>query len=989
VGLSLIAGPANAGKVALLLEGYLAALAREPVLIVPNRSDVERVERDLLARSGALLGGTIGTFDDLFERIARADGGARPVLPDAQRGLLVRRIVGGAALNGLGRSARFAGFADSLATTFAELESGLLEPEALEGDLARLFAAYRAELDRLGRWDRGSLRRHAVDRLRSDFEAWRGEPVFAYGFEDLTGAEWELMRALAGRTEVTVSLPYEQGRTAFESLRPTMDDLSALADGRIEVLPARWDQVPGHVPGFNAGSAGHVPGPGPAHPALAHVERSLFVDGVVDPPPPAGAVQFFEGAGARATLELVGREVLSLIRRGTAPEDIAIVCPALERWRAPLETGLGSLGVPVAIASWSRLPQTPFGRALLGLLRFVWLGGGRRELYGFLRTPYSGVPRAKADFLEGRLRGRAINAHDRVEAETLALHGNPIPIVKELREAPTPLEGLRATAARMLRHAYGVQHPPANEEARRDLRAYEAVTRLVTELEGWLALGGTLTGEEIIGSLERATVRGADGREPGRVAVLDLLRARTRSFEVVFLLGLEEGTFPRRTQTSPFLDDDARRALGDARLVKPDQVARDRYLFYTACTRATRRLYLVREAASDEGMPREPSPFWDEVARLFPDEEVRRATTRRPLSALTWSLEAAPTERERLRALAALAAEDEPEAKALALANGWDRRLDRAVRAFRRPTLLRHPLVLEFLSERTSFNVTELERFSDCSSAWFVERLLDPKTIDADVDPKLRGSVAHNALHKFFTGIPKELGIERLDETHLDRALPFLRRCLDQAVNGVRMELTELQRQELDQTLWRDIEAFVRTEATSKLPLVPQKFEVGFGRERSTLGGLDLGEGLALSGKIDRVDIETFGARGIVQDYKSGRTAHSAAQITQEQRLQIPLYMLVLRDLVGIEPLGGLYRPLAGERKPRGLLRASAKEELPGFTRSDYLEDEEFWARLETARSDALTLAQRIRQGDVHHDPRGGSCPTWCDLWRVCRVARA
>jgi hypothetical protein len=70
-------------------------------------------------------------------------------------------------------------------------------------------------------------------------------------------------------------------------------------------------------------------------------------------------------------------------------------------------------------------------------------------------------------------------------------------------------------------------------------------------------------------------------------------------------------------------------------------------------------------------------------------------------------------------------------------------------------------------------------------------------------------------------------------------------------------------------------------------------------------------------------------------------------------------------------------------------LRASAKEELPGYTRTDYLDDEEFWARLETARGDAGTLAQRIREGDVGHDPRGGSCPLWCDLWRVCRVARA
>ena len=418
-------------------------------------------------------------------------------------------------------------------------------------------------------------------------------------------------------------------------------------------------------------------------------------------------------------------------------------------------------------------------------------------------------------------------------------------------------------------------------------------------------------------------------------------------------------------------------------------IARDRYLFYTACTRATRRLYLVREAASDDGTPREASPFWDEVARLFAGEDVRRATVRRPLSALTWPIDGAPTERERLRALAALAASDEVEANALALANGWERRLERALQAFRRPTRLRHPLVLDYLGERTSFNVTELERFSDCSSAWFVERLLDPHTIDAEADAKLRGSVAHTALNKFFSGIPKELGVERLDESTLDRALPFLRRCLDAAVNGVRMEMTELQRQELDQTLWRDLEAFVRAEAVSELELVPRRFEVSFGRERSTFGGLDLGEGLSLSGKIDRVDVETFGARGIVHDYKSGRSAHSAAQIQQEQRLQIPLYMLVLRDLVGVEPLGGLYRPLAGERKPRGLLRSSAKEELPGYARNDYLDEDEFWARLETARADARALAQRIRTGDVDHDPRGGSCPAWCDLWRVCRVARA
>src|SRR5438132_856052 len=108
--LTLIAGPANAGKVARLLERYRAALAQDPVLIVPNASDVERVERDLLRSTGALLGGSIGTFDDLFERIARAGGGGRPVATDAQRLLLVRRAVARVRLGPLDASARFAGF---------------------------------------------------------------------------------------------------------------------------------------------------------------------------------------------------------------------------------------------------------------------------------------------------------------------------------------------------------------------------------------------------------------------------------------------------------------------------------------------------------------------------------------------------------------------------------------------------------------------------------------------------------------------------------------------------------------------------------------------------------------------------------------------------------------------------------------------------------------------------------------------------------------
>jgi ATP-dependent helicase/DNAse subunit B len=970
--LSLVAGPAHAGKVALLLERYLARLDDEPVLIVPNRSDVDRVERDLLARCGCLLAGEIGTFDDLFARIVASDPQRRPVATDVQRVLVVRRALAAVTLDGLARSARTGGFADTLLGTLAELESGLLDPSDLAGDLARLYGAYRDELDRVGLWDRDLLRRRAAERLVGELDAWGGEPVFAYGFEDLTGAEWSLLEALSGRAEVHVSLPYEPGRVAFASLRRTADDLSGLADRRIEELP---------------------PGAGrSASPALVHLERHLFEETHPAPPPLDGAIRFFEGAGTRGTLELVGHEVAELIRGGTAPEQIALVAPSLEHWRAPLETVLGGLGVPYAVESRVRLGVTPFGHALLQVLRYVWRDAGRRELFAFLRSPYSSLSRGSVDYVEGRLRGRAISEPERVESEAERLREGALPALTELRGAETPLEAVRSLVRGMLRSAYGLDAPPAGETSRLDLRCYDAALRLLDSLDGWVALGEAVSEEDVLAALERAEVRLGGSAEVGRVAVLDLLRVRTREFDVVFCLGLEEGSLPRRSRTSPFLDDDRRRELG-GRLERPDGVSRDRYLFYTACTRAARRLYLVREAATDDGAPREPSPFWEEVASLFDPDDVTRARERRPLSALTWTLDTAPSDRERLRALSLLAATEPDVARALSDANGWERRLARARSAFERRTRLTNPVVLAWLGARTTFAATELERFADCSSAWLHERIVDPKTIDAEADALMRGSVAHQTLFKFYSGLPKELGVERVDETTIEPALRFLERCLDEAIStGVRIDLDDVRRLEFREGLWHDLAGFLHDEARSPLRLLPRRFEVGFGSDRSApelQRGLELGEGTFLSGKIDRIDVDPFSARGIVQDYKSGRTVHSAKQIDEELKLQVPLYMLVLRDLVGIEPLGGVYRALGGPRISRGLLREEAEEDLPSFAKADYLAEDEFWALVETARGRAYGYAQRIRTGDVRHDPKGGTCPTWCDLWTMCRVERA
>src|SRR6185437_10402486 len=106
--LQLVLGPANCGKIALLFDRFLEAAdaGADPFLIVPNRPDVEAVERELVSRRGVLVGGRVGTFDDLFEEVLGRCREARPLVGDVQRRLLLADVVSGTPLHALAPSVR-------------------------------------------------------------------------------------------------------------------------------------------------------------------------------------------------------------------------------------------------------------------------------------------------------------------------------------------------------------------------------------------------------------------------------------------------------------------------------------------------------------------------------------------------------------------------------------------------------------------------------------------------------------------------------------------------------------------------------------------------------------------------------------------------------------------------------------------------------------------------------------------------------------------
>lgn len=120
--------------------------------------------------------------------------------------------------------------------------------------------------------------------------------------------------------------------------------------------------------------------------------------------------------------------------------------------------------------------------------------------------------------------------------------------------------------------------------------------------------------------LHRLTLRFADEEEEkAEVVTLTTLHgAKGLEYDVVFLIGLEEGILPHKRTLSPNVTDviEFKTDASGAALPVEDGIDEERRLFYVGVTRARERLYLTRaRARSTRGAPaaRIPSRFLEDV----------------------------------------------------------------------------------------------------------------------------------------------------------------------------------------------------------------------------------------------------------------------------------------------------------------------------------------------------------------------------------------
>lgn len=963
-----------------MLGSFRSRLGDEPVLVVPRMDDVDHHQREL-AGDGALVGGHVVRFSWLFEEIARRTGYSARRASRLQAELVAAQAVRGADLKVMAASAARPGFARAALRLFAELERSRVEPGRLHVALDRwagggsraayarevgvLYAAYRDRLEAAGLVDAELFAWRALDRLRHDPSAWGRTPVFVYGFDDFTELELEALETLAVRSEadVVVALPYERGRIAFKPVAATFERLRAVAGERVEELPPLDDHY-------------HPSAREPLH----SLERTLFESN----PPVAGeaaengrrsntaaALRLLSAGGERAEIEQLAAQVLWLLRDGTKPGDVAVVFRDPGRYAPLVQHVFGTYGIPHSVDRRVPLAHTALGRGLLALLRCASGNGGATDLLAYLRTSGRLRNPSLADRLEVAV--RRAGARGAIEAAQIfeQLAGWPLDEIERLRRAaPRDIPKLLASIAeaRFAAPYQRAAHVLRGTELD-DARVFQAVRSALADVEAVGRSGVRFGIDELHDLLAELEVRTGDAPDPERVQIASPETIRARRFQAVFAAGLQEGEWPAPAGGDPFLADDDRREIASAgglRLpFREDQLDRERYLFYATVSRAERVVFLSWRTSDEEGSPQARSFFVEDVRDLFPGALAE--PLHRGIDEVAWSLQSAPTMNEWERAAALTGPRIVPSVA----------------------SKLATPALGGWLADRGGFSAGMLEAFTECPVRWLVERVLDPVELEPDPQYLVRGSYAHRVLELTYRRLREQTGSARVTPGTLPLAETLLHQALREEQDEFKLSPSETRVRAAVRRLEFDLLRYLRHEAESESELEPMELELGFGLKDCELPPLRLEpEGIEIRGVIDRVD--RANGHALVVDYKSGKNVTGVTKWNDKGKLQAPLYALVVKDLMGLEPIGAVYQPLAGDDlRPRGVVDSGHKDELGGrFFRTDWRDGDGLEEALDEARDTVRDVVRQMRDGEIRPKPDCCSGGTGCAYPSICRAAK-
>lgn len=1011
--LTVWTAPALGGKT----RRCLAACQREGEhlrLVLPSDLQAHMARAILLAEGAApaTVERTVCSLHALALQVASAAGEFHPVPSHLRRWLLQRAIQEVARGNALlERSVQREGVLVLLSHWVREMTQegvspqhlAMLAPHSPEQDkivvLARILERYWQLLAAYGWQEEEEVYQLAARALRdSPSRAALPRAVLVDGFVRFSRTQTEFLCALAeAGCRLTVTLCWEQEREVlFAGTTATLRWLQQHFEVKHEVT----QQEP----------------PPQVSPAVAFIASNLFGSPRPSSAPQQGApvVEVWEAPHLMAEAEMVAREIVRQHREGLAWGEMAVLSRDIARVLPVLQSVFERFGIPVQHFEGSTLGEHPLVRTLAALFHLHEEDYPRERVVQWLKSGYVPVDLLQADEVRALAIRRGVRAGsaswlqlaeqlEREENQAGGLLRVLVEGTRALAEAAEPRQWLERLQEALRDTQFGL--PALGEE---EQEVFSSAMEVAQQMVSLLVQDEAGSPKEWARAVERAwmvTPQRTTAVPRNAVWLLEAGDCRPFCPRVVFLMGLQEGRFPRRVTEDALLRDADRSWLnahtGAMLLRSTDAAALERLVFYQAVTCASRRVVLTYSRTEGDHDV-QPSVYLRALRELFPPEAIRHRSVR--LSEVTVPLAETLDEGDTERTLVDFLFDVSPHTRrVLSEAERWEtartlhqwltEQPERCRQWWRWRYLPAFPRLHRALPHRSSrvYSATELEDLQRCPFRHFVRwelRLKPEKVHYAAGQGRWLHAVLrrrHQRPHEMVTDLIREV----TEQYPVDRPLGernLLRQQLEEMVLSVLQREEEVYAAFGLQTLWTEAvfgAAEDEEEAPSEEVAAPLRLTLPDGRR------------MWICGRLDRVDVCPQTGATVLVEYKRDLPDRWWQRVQLGEDLQLVLYVAALRQVWKRAPAavaldsaleGKRYRILFTDLAPPELLQRLNRQPQEDYSVVQRVHGERWRSVEQQAVRRVSEWLGRLQAGDIRPVP-GDHC-SLCEYGGICRTVQ-
>lgn len=420
------------------------------------------------------------------------------------------------------------------------------------------------------------------------------------------------------------------------------------------------------------------------------------------------------------------------------------------------------------------------------------------------------------------------------------------------------------------------------------------------------------------------------GKIPGtqdQVTFGDIDRSRSHKVKVVFIIGLNDGSFPSVNKEEGFLDDKDREYLKQdgIELAKGtlERLYEDNFNIYKAFTTAEEKIYLSYTSSDKEGKSLRPSMLIPKVKKLYPKLQERSDMLNKQYELVNEVV----TYEQLLENIARL--RDNKEILPMwyeiyqyyKKEANWQEKLPKDLQALaytNLPQKLQKENVDKLYGNTLATSVSRLEKYRSCPFSYYLQYGLKLKEKEnLKIHTFETGSFMHETIDEFFEEVREQsLGLAEIEEEQIQKIVSnIIDEKLGLSKNFIFSSTAKYKAlvKRLKRIVSKALKYIIQTLIHSDFSV--EGTEVEFGRKGDyppIVLTLDDGKRVEITGKIDRIDtaIGEDGKYLRIIDYKSSSKNIDLNEVYAGLQIQLLTYSDAICKEKDMIPAGVFYFPL-------------------------------------------------------------------------------